>query len=88
MASNTVQKDPKPREAVPEVGSKLSIRLPLETTRATVLEALDSGDLIVKLDVMEPMAKTHGYFFNDKVVVTRKRGFGGLPLWDAMEKVA
>lgn len=72
----------------PEIGSKLSVRLPLETTRATVVEVQNPETLVVKLDVMEPMAKTHGFYFNDKVKVTRQIGIGGLPLWEAQQKVA
>lgn len=75
-------------DQIPEVGSKLSVRLPLEMTRATVLEVRDPGTLVVKLDVMEPMAKTHGFYFNDKIVVVRERGMGGLPVWTSQEKVA
>lgn len=91
MASQLAEKNPKPepvtRNATPEVGAKISIRLPLETTRATVLEVHDPRNLVAKLDVMEPMAKTHGYFFNDKVNVALRRGLGGLPYWEATEKV-
>lgn len=75
------------RVHIPEVGSKLTVTLPRESTRATVLEILDPSALIVKLDVMEPMAKSHGYNFNDKVVVVRRVGLGNLPFWEATEKV-
>ncbi len=71
----------------PEVGSKLSVTLPREITRATVEEVLDPRTLVVKLDVMEPMAKSHNYQFNDRIVVVRRKGLGGLPYWEATEKV-
>lgn len=75
-----------PRAHVPEVGSKLSVTLPGETTRSTVEEVLDPRTLVVKLDVMEPMAKSHGFRFNDRVVVVYRLGIGRLPLWEAQAK--
>jgi hypothetical protein len=79
-------KAPAPRIHIPEVGSKLTINLPRESTRATVEEILTPSSLVVKLDVMEPMAKSHGYYFNDRVVVSRRVGLGNLPQWEATGK--
>ncbi len=79
-------KAPASRIHIPEVGSKLTVNLPRESTRATVEEILDPSSLIVKLDVMEPMAKSHGYYFGDRIIVVRRVGLGNLPYWLATEK--
>jgi len=73
--------------SLPEIGSKLSVNLPREITRSTIVEILDPSTLVVKLDVMEPMSKSHGYYFNDRVKVSRQIGLGNLPMWLATEKV-
>lgn len=74
-------------QSAPQVGSKLTVTLPRESTRATVAEVRGPDMLVVKLDVMEPMAKSHDFKFNDRVVVVRRMGIGNLPLWEATEKV-
>ena len=79
-------KAPPPPIHTPEVGAKLSVTLPGETTRATVVEVLDPRTLVVALDVMEPMAKSHSFHRGDRVVVVRRLGLGGIPFWEAQDK--
>lgn len=78
--------EPIRQDFTPGVGAKLTITLPGEQTRATVEEVLDPRTLVVKLDVMEPMAKSHGFHRNDRVVVVRRSGLGGIPYWEAQQK--
>jgi hypothetical protein len=76
-----------PELHVPEIGSKLSVTLPREITRATVVEVVDDHHVHAKLDVMEPMAKTHNYFFGDTVLAERRRGMGDTVIWEVTKKV-
>lgn len=78
--------EPIRQDFTPGVGAKVTVVLRGESTRATVEDVLEPDVLVVVLNIMEPMAKTHDFKFNDRVVVVRRRGLGGLPYWEAQQK--
>lgn len=70
------------RLGVPSPGQVVPVALPDEITRAEVLEVRSDDEILVKLNVIVPMSKTHSYKFGDSVSCRRSRTMLG-EKWEA-----
>lgn len=59
---------------IPAVGAVVPVKLPDELVRATVMNSKNRGDdLVVCLDIQEPMVKTHSYRKGDHLKASRDK---------------
>ena len=62
---------PRPKKWMPLPGTIITSYLPNETVRATVMKKIASDCIEVVLNVQHPLAKSHNFRFNQKVMLYR-----------------